>query len=170
MHQLGNDLAIAAIGLGSNLGASRAILAAALSTLDTTAGIQVLAQSHWYQTQPIGPPQPDYLNGCALLQVNHSPPELLNILLTVENQFGRVRTERWGARSLDLDLLLYADRILSTPELEIPHPRLRERAFVLVPLAEIAPDWIDPVTGLAITTLAEKVDWSGIQPCPPTET
>jgi 2-amino-4-hydroxy-6-hydroxymethyldihydropteridine diphosphokinase len=166
MHQLGNHPAIAAIGLGSNLGDSRAILAAALSALNRTTGIQVLVRSHWYRTPPIGPPQPDYLNGCALLQTTHSPLSLLDILLTVENQFGRVRTERWGARSLDLDLLLYADQILSTPRLELPHPRLRERAFVLVPLAEIAPDWIEPVTGLAIADLASRVDWSGIQPCP----
>ncbi len=165
MHQLGIDPAIAAIGLGSNLGDSRKILAAALSSLNTTAGIQVLSRSNWYQTQPIGPPQPDYLNGCALLQVTHSPPELLNILLGVENKFGRVRTEHWGARSLDLDLLLYNDHILSTLGLELPHPRLRERAFVLVPLAEIAPDWIEPVTGLAIAALSRRVDWSGIQPC-----
>ncbi|MBW4552471.1 MAG: 2-amino-4-hydroxy-6-hydroxymethyldihydropteridine diphosphokinase [Aphanocapsa sp. GSE-SYN-MK-11-07L] len=166
MHQLGNDPAIAAIGLGSNLGDSRAILAAAVSALNATAGIQVLARSHWYRTQPIGPPQPDYLNGCALLQTTHSPLSLLDILLTVESQFGRVRTERWGARSLDLDLLLYADQILSTPTLDLPHPRLRERAFVLVPLAEIAPDSIEPVTGLAIADLASRVNWSGIRQCP----
>ncbi len=166
MHQVGNDPAIAAIGLGSNLGDSRAILAAALAALNETAGIQVLARSHWYRTAPIGPPQPDYLNGCALLQVTHSPLGLLDILLSVENKFGRVRRERWGARSLDLDLLLYAAQILSTPKLELPHPRLRERAFVLVPLAEIAPDWLEPVTGLAIADLASRVDWSGIHQCP----
>ncbi len=151
-----------AIALGSNLGDSLTILEDALKTLAQTPGIALESSSSWYQTAPIGPPQPDYLNGCALLKVQLTPEELLAALLEVEKQFGRVRTQRWGPRSLDLDLLLFDRVILETPKLQIPHPRMRERAFVLVPLAEIAPDWIDPVSGKAIAQLLQGVDCSGV--------
>lgn len=150
------------IALGSNLGDSRAILEAALATLAATPDIQVKARSSWYQTEAVGPPQPDYLNGCALLHVQMPPQQLLETLLGIEAQFGRIRRERWGARSLDLDLLLYDDLILDTPTLQLPHPRMRERAFVLVPLAQIAPDWIEPVSGMAIAQLLQAVDCSGV--------
>ncbi len=155
----------AAIGLGSNLGDSNQILESALEILAAEPGIQLVARSHWYQTVAVGPPQPDYLNGCALLQVSLSPPALLQVLIRVEAQFGRVRRVRWGPRSLDLDLLWYGQLCLETPTLQIPHPRMRERAFVLVPLAEIAPDWIDPVSGKAIAQLVETIDWTGIRQC-----
>ncbi len=151
-----------AIALGSNLGDSLTILEDALKTLAQTPGIALESSSSWYQTAPIGPPQPDYLNGCALLKVQLTPEELLAALLEVEKQFGRVRTQRWGPRSLDLDLLLFDRVILETPKLQIPHPRMGERAFVLVPLAEIAPDWIDPVSGKAIVQLLQGVDCSGV--------
>lgn len=147
-----------AIALGSNIGDSRAILSGAIDALAQTQGIQVLSKSSWYRTKAVGPPQPDYLNGCALLQVEMIPELLLEILLKIENNFGRLRRERWGARTLDLDILLYSDRIIETPKLQIPHPRMRERAFVLVPLVEIAPDWIEPVSGLAIKELIKDVD------------
>ena len=87
---------------------------------------------------------------------------MLEILLEIENQFGRERKERWGARTLDLDLLLYDDFILHTPTLQIPHPRMTQRAFVLVPLAEIAPDRVEPVSKLAMKELVKEVDCSGI--------
>ncbi len=151
-----------AIALGSNLGNSQATLEAALKNLDRTPGITVKTRSSWYKTAPIGPSQPDYLNGCALLDVQLNPQELLKTLLAMEDKFGRVRQERWGARTLDLDVLLFEDLILETPELQIPHPRMTQRAFVLVPLAEIAPDWIEPVSGVAIAQLVEKVDRSGV--------
>lgn len=152
-----------AIALGSNLGDCQGILEAALAILAATPNISLLAKSSWYQTKPIGPPQPDYLNGCALLQVNLSPQQLLATLLQVEVKFGRVRREKWGARSLDLDLLLYDDLILDTPKLQLPHPRMKEPAFVLVPLAEIAPNWIEPVSGKAIAQLLLAVDCSGVR-------
>lgn len=154
---------ISAIALGSNLGDSPQILAAAIAHLDSTPGISVQQTSRWYQTAPIGPPQPDYLNGCALVQVQLTPHQLLARLLEIENLFGRIRQERWGPRTLDLDLLFYEDAIVATSELEVPHPRMRERAFVLVPLAEIAPDWVDPVSGEAIGQLLQRIDISGVQ-------
>lgn len=151
------------IALGSNLGDSRTILENALQTLDQDSQIEVVAVSSWYQTVPIGPPQPDYLNGGALLKTELPPQALLAILLQVEAQAGRVRGERWGARTLDLDIILYDGLILDTPQLQIPHPRMRERAFVLVPLAEIAPDWIEPISGHAIAHLVQAVDCSGVK-------
>lgn len=152
-----------AIALGSNLGDSRAILEAALETLATTPDIILRARSSLYQTKAIGPPQPDYINGCALLEVQLTPQLLLETLLGIEAKFGRVRSLRWGPRLLDLDLLLYDDLILDTPTLVLPHPRLRERAFVLMPLAEIAPDWVEPISGKAIAQLLQAVDCSGVR-------
>jgi len=144
----------AAIALGANLGDCRATLEGALAALDASPGVRLLARSRWYRSAPVGPPQPDYLNGCALLAVALEPEALLERLLATERRYGRARGERWGPRSLDLDLLLMGDRRLSTPQLTLPHPRLQERAFVLVPLAEIAPTWIDPISGRSVAELA----------------
>lgn len=157
------DLHKAAIALGSNVGDSYAILKSALQLLDQIPGIKVQAASPIYQTVAIGPPQPDILNACALLSTSLTPRSLLNALLQTEAQFGRVRRERWGPRSLDLDLLLFDDVILKEPGLQIPHPGLAQRAFVLVPLADIAPDWTEPISGQAITTLLQQVDCSGVK-------
>lgn len=153
-----------AIALGSNLGDSRAILEAAIVMLAKTPDISVTFESSWYRTAPIGPPQPDYLNGCVILEVQLTPHDLLQTLLSIENQFGRERGERWGPRTLDLDILLFDNLIIDTPTLQIPHPRMSERAFVLVPLAEIAPDWLEPVSGCAIAQLVQRVDCSGVHP------
>lgn len=151
-----------AIALGSNLGDSRRILDGALRALDQSVGVRLEAVSGYYRTAPVGPPQPDYLNACAVLSTTRSPLELLDLLLTIEAHFGRQRRERWGPRLLDLDLLLYAEQVVQVPRLQVPHPRMRERAFVLVPLAEIAPHWRDPVTGEAIATLLQRVDPTGV--------
>lgn len=153
----------AAIALGSNLGDSAGILESALVTLAHTPGITLQSRSHLYQTVAVGPPQPDYINACALLLTDHSPRSLLQTLLAIEAKWGRVRRERWGPRILDLDLLLFDDSIQQEPELEIPHPRMAERAFVLVPLAEIAADWMEPVSGKAIADLLQAVDCSGVK-------
>jgi 2-amino-4-hydroxy-6-hydroxymethyldihydropteridine diphosphokinase len=150
------------IALGSNIGDSLTILDAAVKTLHKILGITYRMKSSWYRTKAIGPPQPDYLNGCVSLIVDLEPLKLLEILLEIENQFGRERKEHWGARTLDLDLLLYDDFILNTPTLKIPHPRMTQRAFVLVPLAEIAPDWVEPVSKRAIKELVKEVDCSGV--------
>jgi 2-amino-4-hydroxy-6-hydroxymethyldihydropteridine diphosphokinase len=152
-----------AIALGSNLGDSRQILHQALSTLHTLPTIELVAQSSVYQTVAIGPPQPDILNACALLNTTLSAQALLHQLLETEQQFGRVRRDRWGPRTLDLDLIFYGQQIITEPALHIPHPLLRVRAFVLVPLAEIAPHWRDPVSGQSVQTLCQAVDRSGVQ-------
>ena len=151
-----------AIALGSNLGDSQQTLEQAVAKLENVSEIAIEAVSSWYETLPIGPTQPNYINGCAALTTSLTPEDLLDTLLKIETQFGRVRAERWGARTLDLDLILYDDLILETPNLQIPHPRLRERAFVLVPLAEIVPHWIDPITQSAIAQLKNKIDCSSI--------
>lgn len=151
-----------AIALGSNLGNSQGILQDALSALDASEGLSLLAHSRLYQTAPVGPPQPDYLNCAALLQTCLSPEALLRQLLQIEASFGRVRRERWGPRLLDLDLILFGDLVITTPTLQIPHPRMHERAFVLVPLAEIAPDWVEPISGKTLAQLVEQVDSSGV--------
>jgi 2-amino-4-hydroxy-6-hydroxymethyldihydropteridine diphosphokinase len=152
-----------AIALGSNLGDSRSILSQAIDRLQTSPQIVLIAVSSWYLTAPIGPPQPDYLNGCATLRTSLTPLELLGTLHAIETEFGRVRQQIWGARTLDLDLLLYAQQIIDTPSLQLPHPRMSERAFVLIPLAEIAPDWIEPRSGESIAALCNKLECSGVQ-------
>ncbi len=156
----------AAIALGANLGDTVATLNSAIDVLTQHPTISLISRSSWYQTAAVGPPQPDYINGCIVIETELEPQELLTLLLRIEDQFGRVRQERWGARTLDLDLLLYGDRTLSTPHLELPHPRMTIRAFVLVPLAEIAPGWIDPISGRSIEQLVQMVNCTEVQRFP----
>jgi len=149
-----------AIALGSNLGNSQEIVEGAIKKLDEFNQIQVLKVSSWHRTKAVtlsAETQPDYINGCATLLTSHTPHELLAILLEVEIGFGRVRRAKWDARTLDLDLLLYDNYILNTTDLEIPHPRMCDRSFVMLPLAEIAPDWLHPVRGDRIDQIARSV-------------
>lgn len=157
-----NKILPSAIALGSNLGDSLVILNTALDILAQTPHITLQTASSWYQTVPVGPPQPDYINGCAILETSLNSQKILEILLEIEAQFGRIRTYQNGPRTLDLDILLFDDLILESPKLQIPHPRMNERAFVLVPLAEIAPNWVEPVSGKTIAQLVQTVDCSGI--------
>jgi 2-amino-4-hydroxy-6-hydroxymethyldihydropteridine diphosphokinase len=152
-----------AIGLGGNLGNSRSILISAIERLKIHPQIEVLAVSSWYQTKPVGPPQPDYVNGCATIQTSLTPLELLSVLQAIEIDFGRVRGEVWGPRTLDLDLLLYETQIVDVPNLQIPHLHMTKRAFVLIPLAEIAANWIEPKSGDSIAILANKLEYSGVE-------
>src|SRR5262249_45347713 len=133
---------IAFIGLGSNLGDRRATLDGTIAALAATPGIRILRVSSYLETDPVGGPkgQGSYLNAAAALETTLEAAELLHVLQAIENRFGRVRTVRWGERTLDLDLLLFGDRTIETAELTVPHPRLAERRFVLEPLAAIAPD------------------------------
>jgi 2-amino-4-hydroxy-6-hydroxymethyldihydropteridine diphosphokinase len=144
--------------MGSNLGDRDAHLAAALAALRATRGIEVVAVSPLYETDPVGPPpQGAYLNAVVELASALGPHALMRRLLEIESTAGRVRgAERNAPRSLDLDLLLYGDRQLADPELEIPHPRLADRAFVLEPLCDLAAERVHPVLGETIEALARK--------------
>src|SRR5262249_15637760 len=130
------------IALGSNLGDRRDYLDRALQALQEHPGINVTQVSGYRETAPVGGPpgQSPYLNAAAELRTDLEPNELLRVLLEVERNLGRVREERFGPRTIDLDLLLYGDRVLAGPSLTVPHPRMQERPFVLEPLAEIAPN------------------------------
>jgi len=136
------------VGLGSNLGDREATLRGALDQLAGADGVQVVAVSTLRETEPVGPvtDQPAFLNGVVEVETSLTARELLALLLAVEAEFGRTRTgPRGGPRTLDLDLLLFGDERIDEPDLQVPHPRLGERAFVLEPLAELG--WTPPAQG-----------------------
>ena len=140
------------LGLGSNLGDREENLRKTLSLLRDVGKITAL--SSVYQTEPWGyAEQPSFLNMVCGFRTSLSPPELLALAQEVERKLGRVRTIRYGPRTMDVDILLYGDRIVDTPDLQIPHPRIPERAFVLAPLAEIAPDVGHPTLKWPISAL-----------------
>jgi 2-amino-4-hydroxy-6-hydroxymethyldihydropteridine diphosphokinase len=146
------------IGLGSNLGQREETLRAALVELEHVDGVEVTAVSSLWETAPVGgPPQGDYLNAAAQVRTCLAPEELLRALQGIEARFGRERGARWGPRTLDLDLLLYADAVVSTPDLQVPHPRMHERLFVLGPLCEIAPEARHPVLGRSAAELLTRL-------------
>lgn len=131
----------AALGLGSNLGDTRRNLDEALRRLQATPGLRLIARSSDYRTPPWGPvPQDDYRNACVVIETELGPRDLLDRCLAVEKELGRVRDIRWGPRIIDIDVLIYGLERLDEDHLTLPHPRMGERAFVLVPLAEIWPD------------------------------
>jgi 2-amino-4-hydroxy-6-hydroxymethyldihydropteridine diphosphokinase len=137
------------VGLGSNLGDREATIARAVELLADARGVEVVGVSRLRETEPWGPvEQPPYLNGAVEVETDLPPRALLDVLLAVEQALGRERTgERWGPRTIDLDLLLYGDDELDEPGLTVPHPRLHERRFALEPLAELAPDAVVPGRG-----------------------
>lgn len=135
------DPVTAYLGLGGNVGDVAAAMRAALQRFDQHPDCRVTAVSRAFRTPPWGPVEQDwYLNACAAVETSLSAPELLALALDTEKAFGRVRTTRWGPRTLDIDILLYGDEPVALENLTIPHPRMAERAFVMVPLADIAPD------------------------------
>ena len=147
----------AAIGLGSNVGDRLGNLRNAVNVLSCS-GFLVTARSFVYETPPFGrTDQPRFLNAAIIGEFAGNPSSLLSLLKDVEKRMGRQDRGRWGPREIDLDLLLIPDFITCSETLEVPHPGLAERAFVLFPLAEIAPDWIHPVLGIDIASLAERV-------------
>jgi len=163
-------MALAYIGLGSNLSDtvagqeldSRAQLNLAIDSLSAHPHILVSKRSSFYQTPAIGPgEQPNYINAVAQLDSQLAPLDLLDLLQSIENQQGRVRTVRWGARTLDLDILLYDQLIENSERLTVPHPRMHERGFVLAPLSEIAPDMCLP-NGENIQQLLANCSMQGI--------
>lgn len=158
----------AAIGLGANLGDAAATLREAIAALARLPATELLRTSRLYRTPAWGrTEQPDFINAVALVETALPPRELLDALLVVERSFGRVRLdgERWGPRTLDLDLLLYGDQVIDEPGLRVPHPHLHERAFALLPLAEIAPDAVIPGIG-AVAAIAAGMAADGIEALP----
>ena len=136
------------ISLGSNLGDRAEALDQAVQRLRRRPGLRVTALSPVYETEPEGiVDQPKFLNQVVELATELDPDVLLGVLRGIENELGRVRRERWGPRTIDLDLLLYGDRRIESPTLQVPHPRMLERRFVLEPLADVAPDLVIPGSG-----------------------
>jgi 2-amino-4-hydroxy-6-hydroxymethyldihydropteridine diphosphokinase len=154
---------VAFAGIGGNLGDPSATIVAASRALARERGIRVCAASSVYRTPPVGPgDQPFYLNAVLELRVTLSPRELLGRFLDVERRHGRVRLEKWGPRTIDLDLLLYADRIIAEEGLKVPHPHLHERAFVLLPLCDLCPDGRHPSLATSFRALSRSADTTGI--------
>lgn len=156
--------------MGANLGEPLDTLDRAVQFLRHEAGL-LRASSPWL-TAPVGGPagQPDYVNAVVLAvppEPLRDPQVLLEWLLALERRFGRERSERWAARTLDLDLLAFGDRVLDRPGLQLPHPRLAERPFVLAPLAELWPDWRHPVAGERAADLLALTGSAGVTRLPP---
>ena len=150
------------IGVGSNLGDRRGYLEAAAERVAAVG--RIACASPIYETLPVGgPPQGDYLNLALRMETDLAPRALLDALLGIELALGRRRLERWNPRTIDLDVLWIRDLAVDEPGLAVPHPRLVERAFALVPLLDVAPDARDPRTGAAYATLAQRIDRDGIR-------
>lgn len=157
---------VAFVGLGGNLGDAAATVGAALQALRGLPATRLLRASRLYRTPAWGlQQQPDFINAVAMLETGLDAPTLLAALLGTERDFGRVRegATRWGPRVLDLDLLLYGQAVIQAPGLSVPHPHLHERAFVLLPLLEIAPETVIPGHGSALAAAA-ILEKSNIQP------
>jgi 2-amino-4-hydroxy-6-hydroxymethyldihydropteridine diphosphokinase len=150
------------LSLGTNLTEREENLRNAVSALKTRDGIRMVTQSDWFDTEPWGnADQPAFLNMAVEIETDLSPLELLNAVKSIERAMGRVPGTRWGPRLIDIDIVLYEDRVLETPELTVPHTRFRERAFVLEPLAQIAGQVIDPVSRATVADLNARVDSAG---------
>lgn len=164
----GMGVARAAIGLGGNLGDAATTLREAIDALGASPGTRLLRASRLYRTPAWGmTAQPDFINAVAVVETTLTADALLDHLLAIERRFGRVRTEgeRWGPRTLDLDLLLHGDAQLDLPGLQVPHPRLHQRAFALLPLVEAWPEAVIPGIGRAQACLA-AVAGEGIEALP----
>jgi 2-amino-4-hydroxy-6-hydroxymethyldihydropteridine diphosphokinase len=148
------------VALGSNLGDRAALIESAVARLGSEPDIRALVLSSLHETQPVGgaPGQQPFLNAVAAFEADLSPLALLALLQRIEHELGRQRSERWGARTIDLDLLLYGDQEIDTPELIVPHPRMAFRRFVVQPAAEVAPQLVHPTTGWSIARLLEHLD------------
>lgn len=151
------------LGLGGNIGTPRRAMTEALGRLDASADVSVVAVSPLYRTAPWGiTDQPDFLNAVAAVETGLLPRALLDLCLSIEAGLKRVRRERWGPRLIDIDVLVFGTESVSEPGLQIPHPRMFERAFVMVPLAAVAPGLV--VGGRSVAALAASLDGPEIRP------
>jgi 2-amino-4-hydroxy-6-hydroxymethyldihydropteridine diphosphokinase len=149
---------VAYVGLGANLGAREETLRRAVELLGKAEGVDVLAVSRLRETEPVGVvDQPAFLNGAVVVETTRTPRALLELLLEIESALGRVREERWGPRTVDLDVLVYGDVVVDEPGLRVPHAHLHERRFALEPLAELAPELVLP-GGASVSELLAALD------------
>ena len=152
--QFNDSIHTAYVALGSNLGDKEANLRKALELLQER-GVEIVKTSTFISTEPYGvTDQPQFLNGVCEVRTSLVPLALLHTLLEIEQEMGRVRLRHWGERNIDLDLLLYEDVVMDTPELKLPHPDMQNRDFVLLPLAEIAPELVHPILQKSIEELS----------------
>jgi 2-amino-4-hydroxy-6-hydroxymethyldihydropteridine diphosphokinase len=150
------------IALGSNRGDQLANCLRAVEELRCQPGFTVVRVSSWYRTEPLGPVDQDwFVNGVVWGETELSTEELLGVLMGIEERLGRVRGVRWGPRTLDLDILLYGDDCVDSPRLTVPHPRLHERRFVLVPLVELDPRRVHPHLGVSVEELLARLPQAG---------
>ena len=146
------------IGIGSNLGDRQKNCLRAVELMDRMADCRITGYSDWYLTKPVGVEgQEWYVNGVVSLTTDISPQDLLKRLLKIEANMGRVRNERWGPRSIDLDILMFGQEIIQESNLKIPHPRMHLRRFVLEPMTQLAPDLVHPELGLSMKVLLENL-------------
>lgn len=146
------------IGLGSNLGDREANIRQSLQQLEQMPETTIVRGSSLYDTEPVGlPDQPNFLNGVVQLETHLTPRQLLWNLKLIERRLGRVRTQHWGPRVIDLDLLLYGDEVVDEDDLQVPHPLLAQRSFVMVPLVEIDPLLVHPVTNQTMLSILQRL-------------
>jgi len=156
--KIGPQVKKAAIAVGSNQGDSVRICREVFEVLQKHPAINILRTSSLYRTSPVGPVEQDrFINAAVLLQTGLEPQALLAFMIEVEKSFGRVRTVKWGPRTLDLDLVFYENIQLDSPVLKVPHPMMSKRLFVLMPLAEIEPDWVHPGLGLSVHQMLNRI-------------
>lgn len=154
-------MVLAYVGLGSNLEDPQDQVSRAFHELESLADTRLVARSRFYQSLAIGPEQPDYINAVAQLETRLAPLDLLDALQAIEQAHQRVRLQHWGPRTLDLDLLLYGNETIQHPRLNVPHPYLPQRSFVIYPLADIDPNLQLP-NGQPLQTLLSQCPFEGL--------